>query len=164
MDAHSSVNQGFSSPSSSPNRSKAHPNYTESREIHAAIPEEMLLTYSPIHSRQSSGQRSQTVGPFVVNKRRVESPALGRGSSPYAQPSYPPRPRLSSPSPNSPKRSPFPLRPSANVSISPHSEGLEIVHIEERPEATTHKDTFGSHTVYTFRVRLIAGQRLCRGI
>lgn len=140
----------ISSPTNSPNLTKTHPYYTERR---TDIPEEMLLTYSPIHSRQSSGQRSQTVEPFVGNKRRGESPVLGRRSSPYTQPRNSLHPRLSS---ASPKHSPYPFRLSTNVTISPHPEGLEIVYIEERPEATTHKDTFGSHTVYTFRVRTIS--------
>ena len=39
------------------------------------------------------------------------------------------------------------------VSIMPGE--LDVVSMEDRPEITTQKDTWGSHTVYTFRVSAI---------
>ena len=114
--------------------------------------DEMTLVYSEDQRQQGLGAHYQTAGPFEVRKGRAESPVLGRRSSPPT--------RLSSQVHTSPppKRPSSPLRLSADVSICPHSQGLELVSLEDTPAATTQKDTFGSHTIYTFRVRLQPGQ------
>jgi hypothetical protein len=64
--------------------------------------------------------------------------------------SEPMSPRISPP--NRPD-SPFPEGNSRLVSIMPGD--LDVVSMEDRPEITTQKDTWGSHTVYTFRVSAI---------
>jgi len=104
---------------------------------------------SPTHSRHSSDDLD-TTNPFV-EAMRAESPhsARPRTNKPLPPAAFPP-PELTDSSPRRPAEE-DPVGNSRLVSIMPG--GLDVVNMEEQPETANQKDTWGSHTVYTFRVR-----------
>lgn len=125
--------------------------------------EEYQGEITPRHSRRSSSQHSDLSNPFEVEIRmRAQSPQLDR--TPYERGE---RTTRSQPSdfprflpPDRPE-SPLTTDKSRLVSIMPGE--LDVVSMEDRPEITTQKDTWGSHTVYTFRVSAIHRGRTLRG-
>lgn len=112
---------------------------------------------TPRHSRRSSSQHSDLSNPFEAAIREQEwspQPTM----RPRKEREWPTPSRHSepiSPRPNPPDRpeSPFIGHDSRLASIMPGS--LDVASMEDRPETTTQKDTWGSHTVYTFRVSAI---------
>lgn len=103
---------------------------------------------SPIHSRHSSAV-GETTNPFeeII---RAQSPQPARPSR------LRPAPPTFSPPPELQHLSRSPEEPNSRfVSIMPG--GLDVVNMEEKPDVTDQKDTWGSHTVYTFRVRARQG-------